>query len=62
VELKPAHHSQRRKTTWRLNTQILKDKAFGPKILKAAWTLTQGHPGETPQERWDRWNAGVHSA
>ncbi|KAG0247957.1 hypothetical protein DFQ27_001360, partial [Actinomortierella ambigua] len=62
VELKPAHHPQRRKTTWRLNTQILKDKVFGPKILEAARTLAQGRPGETPQERWDRWKPGVRSA
>ncbi|KAG0247501.1 hypothetical protein DFQ27_001928, partial [Actinomortierella ambigua] len=61
VELKPTHHPQRRKTTWKLNTQILKDKVFGPRILEAARTLAQGRPGETPQERWDRWKAGVRS-
>ncbi|KAF9151305.1 hypothetical protein DFQ26_001264 [Actinomortierella ambigua] len=60
--LKPAHHPQRRKITWRLNTQILKDKVFAPKILETARTLAQGRPGETPQERWDRWKPGVRSA
>ncbi|KAF9965450.1 hypothetical protein BGZ73_001425, partial [Actinomortierella ambigua] len=61
IELRSAHNARRRKTVWRLNTQILKDGTYGPKILEAARALSVERPGESLQEHWDRWKAGLRS-